>query len=259
MKALSDWIDYIVLNTTTEDVDYPSDNLKINTSSTESYRTTNTSASVVDLDLGTAIQNPTILIYKCNFIDFDIYGDDDSAFGSIDFTLQDLTTEYDPEMFIYKKAVTLTGCNTRYIRLNIHAQQTTDGGNYFEIGVLGMFDELQDFSTLGGSLGLPVEVTMLNSEIINRYETNRKDIIQLSPLPVFEFRITGTMINSPANRQKMADVFGHPQKSVVFMDRTIEVGWQCYILQRTAQLTASEQSPGIAGVRTYSIIFETIL
>ena len=108
-------------------------------------------------------------------------------------------------------------------------------------------------------MGLPVEIEQINLEQINRFQTGRKDIIPLGEIPMFAYRMKGTMNNSVANRTKMMEVFGHPQRPLLFMDRSFENSWQVYVMQRVGQMSMPEQIGGNNGVRDYSVAYETIL
>ncbi len=259
MRAIADFINYSILSVSTQDADYPASALKINSSSTESYRSQNTSATIIILDLLTAIQDPHVLIYGCNFASIKFYGNSSDSWVSPPFASAVFTIEKDPEQFIYKRRITLTGFNYRFLKVEIPSQTPVDNATFFEIGVLSVFSELEDFGASDGAFGLPVEMSQIISESMNRYETNRKDVLQLSNIPVLEFRISGNFQNSVGNRKKVAEVFGDPGKPLVYLDRGDVNTWQVYLAQRTAQMQTSEIVPGNSGVRSYSVAFETIL
>lgn len=260
MKAEVDLIDYTILGQTSQDSDYPVSNLKIYTSSTESYRTTNVLNSVIQIDLGAVYENPIVLIYRTNFSDgVIIKGYPDNTFTTPDSTSSVFPIEQDIEDLKYKRGITATGFNNRYMEIEIPVQERVDGASYFEIGVIVVMASLEDFTVSGGSLGLPVDVELVPSEEVVHYETNRKDVFPTIDIPVLEFRISGTMLNSKANRQKVARIFANPLKSLVYMDRSSENSWQVYLMQRTGVLSMSEQVGGEAGIRSYSMTYETIL
>lgn len=259
MKASSEFYDYRVSSVSSEDPDYLSSNLKLFDSSTESYRSVGTTETDIVLDLGQQVSNPHLILYNVNFTNFRVQGNFTTTWTSPEYDSGFLTVERDIELGIYKHKLQLTGFNSNFLRILIPAQTPINSESYFEVGVLGLFETLEDFDVYAGGFGLPVNSQLVQSEITNRFETNRKEVIQLSDIPVLEFSITGTMENSLVNRNKVIDVLGNPERSIFLFDRTSENSWEVYLVQRTGGLSISEMVNSNRGIKRYSISFETIL
>lgn len=259
MKAIADFIDYTILDKTSEDPDYLVSDLKNYSSSTESYRTNDALESVVQIDLGAVYLNPRICIYGSNFNSFQVKQYPDDTFTTPDWTSSSYTIEQDPEDLRYKIGQILTGFNGRYLELVIPVQARLDGAAAYEIGAMLVISSVEDFEVTGSSLGLPVDIELLNPEELIRYDTNRKDIIPLSDLPVLQYGIRGTMTNSEANRLKAAKVFGHPLKNIIYLERNNEHSWQVYLFQRVGSMSMSEQIGTEKGIKEYAFRLETIL
>jgi len=259
LKAHNSFINYSILSASSQDADWPASSLKIYDSSTESFRNEDTNTLIIIIDLLASYANPHLLIYRSNFGEINFYGNSSDSWASPPFTLSGVTIEKDPEHFIYKRRVTLTGFNYRFLKVEIPSQTPIDGAGFFELGVLAIFETLEDFGASDGAFGLPVDTGQVIAESINRYETNRKDVLLLSDRPVLEMRLSGNFLNSISNRRKVAEIFGDPQKPLIYMDRGDVNSFQVYLMQRTGQMTTSEGVPGNAGVRSYAIIMESIL
>lgn len=260
MTATSIFRDYDIAGVSSEQEDWGAESLKMYDSSADSWRTEATGVQTVTLDLGEAVEDPVVLIYRANFAAINFKGNATNEWSSPDFSLPGIGIEEDPDHFIRKRSIKLAGFNHRYLRIEIPDQEPDGGAAYFEIGVVAIFDALEDFDVYAGGFEAP-EMTQQQSEVINRFETNRKDVIPLAPWPVLEIQLSGTMRNSVGNRQKVNRTFGHPLRSLVFMDRSEEGNtWQVYLAQRSGgAMTMSEPVAGNEGVRRYAGTWETIL
>ena len=118
---------------------------------------------------------------------------------------------------------------------------------------------LKTFEVHGGSMGLPVDQEIVIAENLLRGVSGRKHITNLSDRPQIAFGISGTVRQTPETRRKVARVFNHPLKSLVYMERNNQNSFDVYLMQRVGTLSISESVGGNNGVRRNSISFETIL
>ena len=261
MKATPDFIDYTILSISSEDTDYPGSNLKVYESSTQSFRTQNTSLLTIDIDLGAGVQDPTVLIYNPNFKDQILFrGNTSNNWGAPPFSSSNFNIEYDPEHFIYKRGIEVTGFNYRYMRIEIPVQSRVDSAAYYEIGVIAIFGTKEVFSKPGENFNLPLEGTNELAEELDEFSGNRKQIISYSDVPVLNFNLVGNFKYDIATRTKVMNVFGHPQKSLVYMETNDENSFEVYLMQRVlSSIGGSKRVAGNKGVKRYSFTYETIL
>lgn len=259
MKATAEFYDYFIVGASSKDNDYPPDNLKIYDSSTESYRSADTNETTIVIDLGSSVPDPHVILYNVNFTNYKVQGHFEDVWTSPDSESSDFTIQKDLDLGIYKHKVQLTGFNDRFLRIVIANQTPVDNASYFEIGVLGVFATLEDFEVYAGGFSPDVTVDKIFAEQLNRFLTNRKQIIQLSDKPVLQFGFSGNFQNSNENRDKLQKTFGDPSKNIIFIDRTNENNWEAYIVQRTGSMSMNEIVSGTKGVRRYAVTVETIL
>jgi len=246
MKGSSIYLNYTILSSD-ENSNWPASNLKIISSSTQAWRSPDTTESEIIIDLGGAKQDPTIGIYRANFDSVTIQGNTSDAWGSPAFS-QVYSTSYDPEHFIYKLRKALgASFNYRYLRVLVTAQTPNDQASYFEAGVIFIAESgnLEDFNAEPlSTFQHPLGMTTKPQETIEPYETGRFDIFPDHDIPTSELSLPGHFLNNEANRTKVPKVFNHPLRSIIYLDFETEFEWEWYLLQRTgAGLRNDKSSP----------------
>ena len=246
MLGTSKFIDYAITSAD-QDSDWPASNLEILNSSTEAWRSTGKLETEIRIDLTEAKQNPTIGLYRCNFTSVTIQGNDSDVWTSPSFS-QAYTAVQDPDHFIYKLRKDLgASFNYRYLSIIIGAQDPIDGATYFEIGALPIIDNanLENFNAEPQStFEHPLNFSTTVQEFINEFETGRMDHLPAHDLLQSDLSLPGHFLNNTANRLKLAEVFNHPLRPVIYLDFETGEDWEWYLLQRSGGVfNASKNRP----------------
>src|SRR5574343_168030 len=130
------FVDYTLLAISSEDTDYPDDNLKNYWSITRAARST-TVASIwtIDIDLLSAMA-PVLVLDHCNFASVIVHGNTSNSWGSPAYSSSTLTVSMDYATGRYKIWVNCTGHSYRYWRIHVPIQTPTDSAAYFQLGRL---------------------------------------------------------------------------------------------------------------------------
>lgn len=244
MKGNSIFLDYTITSAD-ENANFPASNLKIYDSSTIAHRTPDTTESEIRLNLGSAIQNPTIAIHRCNYNSVTIQGHTSDVWTSPAFS-QVFTTDYDPDHFLYKLRRALgASFNYQYLRALITAQTPNDNASYFETGALIVMEnsniedfEAESLSTFQHPLGMSTNP----QEEIQNYETGRSEIFTAHDIPISNFSLPGHFLNNANNRTKIPKVFNHPLRPTIYLDFESEFEWEWYLLQRSGSALSNNKT-----------------
>lgn len=130
------FVNYTLLAISSEDTDYPDDNLKLYWSITRAARST-TVASIwtIDIDLLAAMA-PVLCLDHCNFASVIVHGNSSNSWGSPAYSSSTLTIPMDAATGRYKRWIDCTGNSYRYWRIHVPVQTPTDSAAYFQLGRL---------------------------------------------------------------------------------------------------------------------------
>lgn len=130
------FVNYTLLAISSEDANYPDDNLKLYWSITRAARST-TVASIwtIDIDLLAAMA-PVICLDHCNFASVIVHGNTSNSWGSPAYSSSTLTISKEYATGRYKVWIDCAGHSYRYWRIHVPVQTPTDSAAYFQLGRL---------------------------------------------------------------------------------------------------------------------------
>ena len=138
MIMFRDFFNYTINSESSEQTNFPSDNLLLPNKQRRYWKTTGVGNEYVIIDLGSAQTVTGVALINANYDTFVIEGDTTTSFSSPPVTSGTLDTIYDPirgRYYAYTNPSDYS-FNHRYLRLYIPAQTPNDGDTVFKTGGL---------------------------------------------------------------------------------------------------------------------------
>ncbi len=131
-----------------EDANYPATHLYNYTRPRPTFRSQDTTETIIDIDLGSAQAVAVVVISNVNFAQAYIEGDADGVWTSPDYS-QAANPANDPYTNRFKRYQAV-GQTYRYWRLRIPAQTPTDGAGYFWLANIVLLGSVLEMSANPG-------------------------------------------------------------------------------------------------------------
>ena len=246
MKATSLFESPSIVSVTTEDVDYPKENILTIDLTTLSWRTTTTgSQGEMVLDFGSILTQPLdLILWNVNVNTMVVKAHPTNSFGTPDFDSGSLTSIFDMDLNIYKQRVTIVN-DFRFIKIEIPVQTPIDNtDDFFEIASMFIPQTEQSFNSVKDSFefSLPADVEL--PEAIVEANT-RIEQVSIGDMPKIHWTFGGRFGNDSATRTKLMNVFGRLGQPLVYFRLETANTWEFYIGKRRATISQEWINPSL--------------
>jgi len=249
MKATSLFESPSIVSVTTEDLDYPKENVLTIDLTTFSWRTTTTgSQGEMVLDFGSILTQPLdLILWNVNVNTMVVKAHPTNSFGTPDFDSGSLTSIFDMDLNIYKQRVTIVN-DFRFVKIEIPVQTPIDSSDaFFEIGCVFIPKTIQSFNLvkeqfefgLPGDVELPEEIVEANTRI---------EQVSIGDMPRINWNFGGRFANDSATRTKFMNVFGRLGQPLIYFILETANTWEFYISKRRTTVSQEWINPSLRRV-----------
>jgi hypothetical protein len=231
---------YTVVSVSSENADFPKENIAKNTEPTLTSRTTTVGSDQWwVIDFGSAKAVDAFFLDKVNFSTVKIQGNATDVWTGPSFDSGILTVGRDFRHNRYKILFVTSTFNLRFARIFVPAQTPIDGASYFEIGGLSCSD---DYVELNENFQLPASYSQDEPSKTITYESGRQSIISLGP-SVLNIGYGGSFRKNSANWTQFYNIFGDSGRSrPILIDRNRGNSWEAFLVRKTAALEEMERT-----------------
>jgi hypothetical protein len=247
---------YTVVSVSSENPDFPKENIAKITEPTLTSRTTSVGSDQWwVIDFGSAKAVDAFFLDKVNFATVKIQGNATDDWGGPSFDSGLLTVERDFRHDRYKIIFVTSTFNLRFARILVPTQTPVDGASYFEIGGLSCSD---NYVELNENFQLPASYSQDEPSKVITYESGRQSIISLGPNKL-SISYQGSFRKTLANWTQFYNIFGDPGRSrPILIDRNRGNSWEAFLVRRAGSIEETERTNEGYALFSTSINLEVI-
>jgi len=252
-----------VLSATSEDSDFPKENIVDRTSPQRAWRSTSIAADQrVVIDCGAVQTDLTVYLDWVNFDEFKFQESSDGTSGWSDIGTT-RTISKDPMHGVYRYTADITMSSKRYLGILIPAQTPVDGAAYFRIGTFAIPTSILEADATTTWYEYPFEASIPDSNIIvNTFPAGRSERIKLGTLqPMllsFALQVESLTNIHGTYVQQIADMMRDTTQTL-WLDMNLGETYQAYLCKKTGELRASVSTPNVNTADFGQILFEVVI
>jgi len=245
-RVATSFLSYTAVGST-ENANFVASNITALDRPKKTWRSTALGAQNIVLDFGSAKTPPAIFLDNVNFATVQIQGNATDSWGTPAFDTGSVTIDEDPQIDRYKKLVTLTSFNYRFMRILIPSQTPVDGAAYYQIGAAAVPVSL---TTLTEAPTYPGEWKDIGSIVQNDFLSGGFETIPLGSGKAKTVTINFKVSSDDAVVKQIYDLLGDRDRIILF-DFNLTVSWESYLCKVLTDL--QRQWPSAAPIEFPSI------